>query len=158
MTFKARPQFVIIEPDALKADISLEALGLLAHISAHQDSDELEQRFPDYDVESLLDELAAAGLITTEPNSPEAGGFVYVIQAGPSFKIGVTKNVHRRLKQIKRGAAHPPIIVWKKHFDDCMKVERWLHARLGVFRTHGEWFVCPHTEIDAALAKYGASE
>jgi hypothetical protein len=154
-------------PDAaLTASLSLEALGLLAHFAADKSTAQLREEFSEYDIDALVAELMDANFIVeVEPQpiqEPERRGepntWVYVIQVGDAFKIGVTKSVKRRLKQFKTHAPSPPVLVWSRCFVDAMPVERRLHSRLRAFWSHGEWFHCDREAIDRALSEYGESE
>lgn len=163
MRFKqVGPRYVVLEPEAMAAGLSLEALGLLAHIVDDQSTEVLQAAFPDYDVDALVAELLAAGVVSVEQNSPlpQVGPLttVYVIEAAGAFKIGVTGNLKRRLKHFRTHAPSPPRVVWHRKFADAGAVEIEIHAFLAPFRTHGEWFACTIADIQRALAGYGDSE
>ena len=149
-------RFVVIEPQALSAAISLEALGLLVHITDACESEALQQRFPEYDIDALANELLIAGLVSAEPSATtpkiEPRTLVYVAAAGLAFKIGVTGNLKRRLKQLRTHSPFPPVIIWQRPFEDAVAIEQKLHSALVRHRTHGEWFVCDRAAIDAAIA------
>lgn len=152
-----RRQFIAIEPEALSSGISLEALGLLVHVTYTCESEALQQLFPEYDIDALANELLVAGLVSAEPSAGkvpqvEPRTLVYVVSAGPAFKIGVTGNLKRRLKQIRTHTPFPPQIIWQRAFEDAVTIEQRLHSALGRHRTHGEWFVCDRATIDAAIA------
>ncbi len=67
-------------------------------------------------------------------------GFVYIIEALGSdrFKIGWTRNVPKRLEQLKTGCPFPIALRW------CMEGvfadEARLHSFFQAERLHGEWF------------------
>ena len=158
-----RRQFIAIEPEALSAGISLEALGLLAHITDEYATEALQFRFPDYDIDALVVELLGAGLVSEAPASAvlpvvEPRITVYVVEAGGAFKIGVTSNLKNRLKHLRTHAPYVPTLIWKRRFSDAAAIERRLHKQLMPFRTHGEWFQCARDILDRVLVEYGASE
>lgn len=67
-------------------------------------------------------------------------GWVYILQAGPFYKIGKTKNVDRRIEQL---ATLPPFdieIVHTIKTKDMGRLELELHERFADKRKHGEWF------------------
>lgn len=57
------------------------------------------------------------------------------------YKIGKTKNVKVRMKQLQTGASFPLILV--KEFttgDEESKLEKTIHRRFAHYKTQGEWF------------------
>lgn len=64
-------------------------------------------------------------------------------------KVGMTSREPTvgRLPELSTMSPVPLRIVYKAFVDDRRKVERALHAELGPYRQHGEWF-----DRDAALA------
>lgn len=71
---------------------------------------------------------------------------VYLIQAGGkkgAVKIGVAKDVHRRLSQLQTGN-HLPLnliaFIPCENRSEAEKLERWLHYKLRRFNIQGEWF------------------
>lgn len=69
-------------------------------------------------------------------------GFVYLIQAGDSFrfKIGRSVDPERRIKEMQVGSAVKlKLLCQKKCRDVCAQENRW-HELFGASRKHGEWF------------------
>lgn len=56
------------------------------------------------------------------------------------YKIGVSKNPNKRLKEIQTGNPAPVEIVQLYETEMAYKVEKALHNRYSHFNTHGEWF------------------
>ncbi len=56
-------------------------------------------------------------------------GWLYLIKNRDLYKIGITKNLENRMKQLK-----PDIVVAKLYTSDFVKVERELHNRYKKFR------------------------
>lgn len=173
------PRFSIIHEVAFERGLTLEAMGLLAHIQFAGadtiDTHELKSRFVGYDVDGLVDELTAAGMLAIGPGMlaiglhpradetpPHAPTFneleerppqksgVYVIQAGDAFKIGVTRNLARRMKGVQTGSPHPLNLIWYKEFREAAVIEARLHSMLDQYRVSGEWFRCSIIEIQDA--------
>lgn len=68
-------------------------------------------------------------------------GYVYLLQSGGRFKIGITSHIQRRLKQLR--SQQPPFPIELVHFVLCPDprlAERALHERFSEARVHGEWF------------------
>lgn len=67
-------------------------------------------------------------------------GYVYVIKKGDYYKIGRTKNLLRRKRQLQTAHAESVEFLYYKKFDDYVKVEKALHSIFSTSRYHGEWF------------------
>lgn len=69
-------------------------------------------------------------------------GYVYLIQAGDSFrfKIGRSVDPERRVKEMQVGSAlELKLLCQKRCRDMCAQEDRW-HELFGASRKHGEWF------------------
>lgn len=77
-------------------------------------------------------------------------GFVYLMQAKGtnSYKIGLSTDPGRRLKQLNSGQAPQPIdMIFKFLVGDMSKAEKYLHNHFSSRRGHGEWFTFKDSEI-----------
>ena len=84
-------------------------------------------------------------------------GFVYFIQsemAGQPIKIGYTKNIESRLKQLQTG--HPASLALLGQLPGPQSLETSLHKTFAADRLYGEWFK-PSAPL-LALAKDAAPE
>lgn len=73
-----------------------------------------------------------------------AGGYVYLFECGGKYKIGVSNNVDRRIKDLD----HRPFkvtLISKVHSKMAYKVEGTIHARLKKHKIEGEWYDFPTT-------------
>lgn len=87
--------------------------------------------------------------------NPNAFGYVYLI--GNKFyhwyKIGVTQDVHERLRGLQVGCPVQLIKLnwaWVKNPD---AVEQNLHTKYSSRRLHGEWFFLPDEDV-AEISSY----
>lgn len=64
---------------------------------------------------------------------------VYFMRAGKYVKIGITKDIQRRLAQIQSACPLTITIVWAEQANICY--EEFLHAYFHEHREHGEWFL-----------------
>lgn len=80
---------------------------------------------------------------------------LYILQGGPYVKIGVARDVKRRIAalqcgcpfKLKRVAARSaPLFL-------IFQIERRLHAEFAGQRMHGEWFEADIAEVKAALQR-----
>jgi hypothetical protein len=76
-------------------------------------------------------------------------GFVYVIKAVSTHKIGVTSSPKERLKQISRKMNAQAEYVLLKESDDIYGLESKLHEIFREKRIEGEWFNLEPSDIEA---------
>lgn len=69
-------------------------------------------------------------------------GYVYLIcdPAADTYKIGRTKDVGRRLRQIQTGCSSELFVVKTHRTKYPVQLERMLHFRYGAKRQLNEWF------------------
>lgn len=71
---------------------------------------------------------------------PKPNGYIYVMECGGRYKIGVSKNVILRKKQLDN-RPFPVNIVYKSPLiEDVFEMERTLHEVYSDNRIYGEWF------------------
>lgn len=87
--------------------------------------------------------------------------FIYVIGSnGPPYKVGISKDPKRRLKNIQTGHPHKLEILSIKEtaFNKTKLLETIIHRNINKYKTHGEWFDIELEtlllEIDYALIRY----
>lgn len=76
-------------------------------------------------------------------------GYVYLIESNSVYKIGLTDNLERRIKQFKTGNPDIKLIhYWET--EDPRGLEKRLHRMLWEFRlvNRKEWFNLPTEAID----------
>jgi hypothetical protein len=69
---------------------------------------------------------------------PEHRGVVYFIAAGDAIKIGYSTDVHKRIADLRTGAATEATLI--EYVRAGRDVERELHTILASERIRGEWF------------------
>ena len=71
-------------------------------------------------------------------------GWLYIIKNGDLYKIGITKNFHSRMRQLK-----PDFVVAKLYSKDFKQLERDLHKRYKDVRIpQTEYFRLDHQQIN----------
>lgn len=100
------------------------------------------------DVELARSEGYLAGLRVGDrvhgsaPESKQTPCYVYLMRSGTRLKIGVARDPHSRLREL-RVAAGPIELVAKRRFgsrERARAAESAAHAKFDGFRLHGEWF------------------
>jgi len=82
------------------------------------------------------------------PPSSLSAGYIYLVQSGPHYKIGITTDVDRRVKQL---GTMPPFGLETVHTiysEDMYDLERTLHERFGDKREEGEWFLLDDKDVE----------
>lgn len=84
-----------------------------------------------------------------EPNETPSGslGVVYLLKAGPFYKIGKAIDFERRLGQIKLQLPYPVEVIHTIKTDDISGIEHYWHKRFVDKRTNGEWFVLTDSDV-----------
>ena len=67
-------------------------------------------------------------------------GYIYIMECGGKYKIGLSKNVERRKKELNNRPFPVNIIYKSKLISDVYKIEENLHNDLKNQRIDGEWF------------------
>jgi hypothetical protein len=87
--------------------------------------------------------------------------YIYIIGSDkPPYKIGISRNPERRLKNIQTGHPHK-LQIWELRETDSKRtklLESVIHKHLVNYRMTGEWFNIPLEEakhhVDFALIRY----
>jgi Meiotically Up-regulated Gene 113 (MUG113) protein len=89
-------------------------------------------------------------VVNRDTLSDMAPEYVYVATAGQYVKIGASRDVRKRLRDIERGGGnalmpeaargHPVVLVATFETRDALELERALHDAFADLRDEGEWF------------------
>lgn len=83
--------------------------------------------------------------------------YVYLIRDSwmNLVKIGVTKNISSRFRELQNGCPQELVIVGLIHNESANKIERQLHKRFASKNYRGEWFELTEADVDSILEQYG---
>ncbi len=83
---------------------------------------------------------------------------VYMARAGTDgpVKIGVAKDVLRRLKSMNVSSPHDLTLL--RTFDGSHLIEKWLHERFAQYRLKGEWFRFTPEMMSVEIAEKAETE
>ena len=103
---------------------------------------------------ALADDYLSSQVKTTSDkseNTLEAGptGYVYMYRYGTDYKIGYTKSLNKRARQIQIELPAETVLIHAILTDDPVGIESYWHKRFADKRTRGEWFKLSKTEISA---------
>lgn len=80
-------------------------------------------------------------------------GFVYLLKIPEGiYKIGVSKNVDKRIKQLQTGNTEEITLVEKFESNYPYKVESSLHRRYNYDNIKGEWFYLTDEQVNNFLS------
>ncbi len=68
---------------------------------------------------------------------------VYLLSCGPYHKIGITKDITKRIQQLQTGCAERILYVDSFNSPKAEKDEQRIHQELDQYRLRGEWFDIP---------------
>lgn len=74
-------------------------------------------------------------------------GVVYLLKAGPFYKIGKAVDFTKRLNQIKLQLPYPVEVIHRIASDDITAIERYWHRKFAHQRANGEWFTLSDSEV-----------
>ena len=74
--------------------------------------------------------------------------YVYFIKCGEYYKIGYSKDVERRVKELDRRPYKIEIIYVSPLTPNAYKVEQSIHEWLSDYKINGEWYDFPSDMID----------
>gem|GEM_PF-3965796 len=80
---------------------------------------------------------------TKKPKEYKNKGYVYIMESNKRYKIGFSKNVEQRLKQLDNRPFPVKIIAKSGYLERPMKLEKKLHEFLEEYKIDGEWFDLP---------------
>jgi CO dehydrogenase/acetyl-CoA synthase gamma subunit (corrinoid Fe-S protein) len=77
---------------------------------------------------------------------------IYIIQDEDKYKVGIAKDMHRRMYAYK---THSPrkidVVNVYENIPYAKYVEHEIHEILSEYRVHGEWFACSYDTIMSAV-------
>ena len=98
----------------------------------------------DFDAEATLAAIKSQG---KSKKSRPSEGIVYLLKAGPHYKIGKSVNFEKRLTQIKLQLPHAVEVIHVIHAADHSRAESYWHRRFAARRLNGEWFELSEAEV-----------
>lgn len=78
---------------------------------------------------------------------PKKSAYVYVFECGGYYKIGYSKDVERRIKELDNRPHKLNVVCVSKYLDNAFKVEQELHRKLIQYKLDGEWYDLPDNTL-----------
>ncbi len=118
----------------MKALIGLLEKGLDAY-SDDEEAEEIKEEI------AWEDEILKESMISTPVEKKKDPGYVYVIKGESGrYKIGASKNVEKRVANLRISSSEDHTLVFAYKVDDHYKHEKMTHEAMTLKRMHSEWF------------------
>ena len=92
------------------------------------------------------------GLWHPEPTKPRVPkpGYLYLIKCADKYKIGMTKNVGMRLKQLDMRPFKAELVKYIR-VDDALGCERSAHKKFAQYKITGEWYSFTPAQVQEVM-------
>jgi hypothetical protein len=97
---------------------------------------EAHRQMPEVETRADKDMLRSTTKVPHEPRS----GYVYLVQSGQHFKIGITGNIKQRVISLETVVPEGVKLLAHCHTINHVALEKQLHDRYAKKRLNGEWF------------------
>ncbi|QLE51761.1 GIY-YIG nuclease family protein [Nostoc sp. C057] len=78
--------------------------------------------------------------------------FIYVLKSTESYKIGITKDVAKRMRELQTGDPVKHLFVCSSFFEDAPRFEKLLHEAFAEYRVeNSEWFELPPEKLEELI-------
>lgn len=75
-------------------------------------------------------------------------GYIYIMECGGKYKIGLSKDVERRKKELDKRPFAVNIVYKSPLIEDIYEIEKELHYRFENKKINGEWFNIDNNDIE----------
>lgn len=126
----------------MEAEQMLEvAIGLIRYADKHKNEIPIynQKRKIDFDneVASYIKEMNE---ITNKSNKTSKAGHVYLFECGGKYKIGFSKDVARRIKNLDYRPFKIKLVAKSNFISNAYDIEQQLHLEYESYRETGEWY------------------
>lgn len=84
--------------------------------------------------------------------------YIYLLKSADKYKIGLSKQPYKRVKQLQTGNANKIQLIHKFETEHSYQLEKTFHNIYQINRKMGEWFVLPYTIEKTFLDECNAIE
>ena len=92
------------------------------------------------------------GYYPKEPK-PKNKYYIYLVKCGDRYKIGVSKDVNARIKQLDNRPYKVELVASSDLIEDAYKIEKELHIEYANYRIEGEWFNLPDDTVNKLIKR-----
>ena len=87
----------------------------------------------------------------TNEEATNSDRFIYVLKSNEYYKIGITKDIAKRMRELQTGNPIKHLFVCSSFFEDAPRFERLLHEAFAQYRVEGEWFELPPEKLEELI-------
>ena len=77
-----------------------------------------------------------------------AKGYVYLLECGGKYKVGWSRDVARRVKELDKRPFKLNVIAKSRLTEGAFKNEQYIHERIERFKINGEWYELPEEVVN----------
>lgn len=85
---------------------------------------------------------------TSKQKPSKAKGYIYLLECKGKYKLGVSKNVERRIKELDKRPFELNLVAKSRLLDEAYYQEQNIHSSLDMFRIGGEWYSLDQYNLD----------
>ncbi|MEA5554191.1 GIY-YIG nuclease family protein [Anabaena cylindrica UHCC 0172] len=89
--------------------------------------------------------------IQSDEDTTNSNRFIYVLKNREYYKIGIAKDVAKRMRKLQTGNPIKHLFVSSSFFEDAPTFERLLHEAFAEYRGEGEWFKLPPEKLEELI-------
>lgn len=90
---------------------------------------------------------------TKSRKEPNYSGYVYFLECGGKYKIGYSKNVEKRIRELDYRPFKINLIIKSKNVLNAYKIEQNLHIKYEKYKIIGEWYSFDEEQVEE-IKKY----
>jgi hypothetical protein len=165
--------FFMVSNDVIDCGLSVEAVACYMYICrfGKADTDDIMKHFKlsQGHMNSIWRELRQGRFVSDSPVEPAPTpvlrssalgkpGFIYVLKAGPFYKIGLTKDPDVRRKALAVALPYKDQVIFTIPVPDMFGHERYLHELFAHKRANGEWFELTDDDLDVIRTGYAEQD
>lgn len=78
---------------------------------------------------------------------------IYLLESGGLYKVGISKNVERRVKELDNRPFKVKIVCYSDLMKNAQRIEKKLHREFAAHNVYGEWFEFNEDELETVKKK-----
>ncbi len=90
---------------------------------------------------------------TTKQRKPKTEAYVYILKCGAFYKIGFSKDVERRVKELDYRPFKIDVVYVSPLTSNAYEIEQRLHEWLEEYRRSGEWYDLPNEMLELIVGE-----
>ena len=93
--------------------------------------------------------------IQSDKDTTNSHRFIYILKSGEHYKVGITKDVKKRMRELQTGDPVRHMFVCSSFSKDASNLENRLHKAFAEYRGEGEWFTLSPEQLERVIEILG---